>query len=352
MARVSIQIKIIAHANAAALTMALIVSSASAQDRPRPIAENPMATVHQFGIIRAGESISENDLLDLPEFVHRSKPDSTTTAPAWLDFSALYFMPPQMTTAPLVFNVRQSLGTAWYPYAGQTKASIRRPSGWKNVYVGMRAEALKTTNSVWMTARDMEAAATLKVYKPGPAGSKPDDEGTTEGEVFIFMRGRAIGRDPIRAKYDSASDEWILHIFSIWSDVQFPFTASTRHAWIARNVSDKAEIYSRRITLEPGGAPFNPIRTSATVKVEPYSRDSMDLRVQLKEAIVGNGLPPAEATAQTKLILRSVARVDGPVLIYMLGPEWINARFPLKIEGPAKKPVRVFMVVLELPEVG
>ncbi len=323
--------------------------AATARETTASMTASPLAAVHQFGIIRSSfHTIHESELLELPEFVHTAS-STTATTNAWLDFSALYIIPPQMMAGPMLFQVRQELGishasmTAWYPYSTLSGSSARQ---WADVHVGVQADGLETTHPVWMTGRAMEAAATLKVYKPGPAGSQPDDVGTTEGDVYLFLRGNAAGRAPLVGELDAERAKWSVKSFSIWSDTHSPLVAGEQPGWIAR-AGVNGEISSRRITLNSSG--LSKQRTSATVELEPYSRETADLRWQLNEAIAGNGLRSDEAVAQAELVIQSLIKMRSPALIYFLSPQWINARFPLQVDGPSEDPVRVFIVIMELP---
>lgn len=338
---------------------------ASAQEVP-PANPSAKAQIHQFGIIRTLLNESEQDeLLDLPGFVHRS--DSPLTGTRYLDFSALYVIPPLMMKGPLTFDVTQgvyALPSAWYPYAAQSAQS--REITWRHVLAGVQADGLETTHPAWMAARAVEAAATLKVYKPGPAGSQPDDEGTTEGDVFLFYRAPSFA-DFMIAGVDAVTGGWVIQQASIFSELQYPLKEENSHAWLAQ-VADSGEVVSRRLALDPKStytltpscvacddrklsmmAMRGAQASSASPSPAEHSTRTLDLRRQLNEAITGKGLRPDEAAAMAELMIQSVQRARHPVLIYFLLPEWINARHGLKVTGPAEESVRVFAVVKDLP---
>src|SRR5687768_17256218 len=109
------------YAVAAVAGMICLTGNAAAQETSAPVDNTQPAVVHQIGIIRGGQKVTSDNLLSLPGFVHRST-NYPTTGGVWLDFSALYVIPPQMTTEPVTLQVRQSASgggfvSAWYPYA-------------------------------------------------------------------------------------------------------------------------------------------------------------------------------------------------------------------------------------------
>lgn len=351
------------------LFLMLIVSAfagvGGAQEVP-PANPSARAQIHQFGIIRTLlDSGEQDELLDLPGFVH--KLDGALTGTRYLDFSALYVIPPLMMKEPLALDV--TLGgyfnaSAWYPYAAETTEP--RKTTWNHVLAGVQADGLETTHPAWMAARAVEAAATLKVYKPGPAGSQPDDEGTTEGDVFLFYRAPSFA-DFMIAGVDAVTGGWVIQQASIFSDLQYPLKEENSHAWLAQ-AADGGEVVSRRLALDPKSTyTLTPScvacddrklsmmvmrgaqASSASPSPAEHSTRTLDLRRQLNEAITGKGLHPDEAAAMAELMIQSVQRARHPVLIYFLLPEWINARHGLKVTGPAEESVRVFAVVKDLP---
>jgi len=318
---------------AAAIGLAMLASSVMGQEVP-PSQPTGKVGVHQFGIIVRGDTDGSLSL-DLPAFVHRSE-DMGEVA-GRLDFSALYFLPPLMMPGPVTLDVRQSLeqATAWYPYSHETSSPKVR--AWDNLLMGVQADGLETTHAVWMTPRRMETASTVKVYKPGPTGSRPDDEGTTEGDVYIFLRG-AVPDDGVF--YAVGKTEALVKSPAVDSTSSVAFTSATEHAWLAMTGAD-GEIRSLRITMPELGKELRVQAEGPT-----YKNQTLQLRVQLNEALAGNGLRGDEAAAQADLVLQLLANVnDEPVLVYLQPREWVDKAMPLEVKGEAEKPVRVFVTV-------
>jgi len=318
---------------AAVIGLAMLASSVAGQEVP-PAQVETKAGIHQFGIIVRGDK-DESLSLDLPEFVHQSK--VTGRGADRLDFSALYFLPPLMMQGPVTLNVRQTLdnATAWYPYSHETSSPKVR--AWDNLLVGVQADGLETTHSVWMTPRRMEQASTIKVYKPGPPGSRPDDEGTTEGDVYLFLRGTVMDDGVL---FVVGKNESLIKSPREGVEHSVEFTSATEHAWLAGTGSD-GEIHSLRITMP---TPGNELRIQTESPAD--KNQTVQLRLQLNEALVGNGLRGDEAAAQAELILQLLADVkDEPALLYLLPQEWVDQAVPLEVNGAAEKPVRVFVTV-------
>lgn len=327
-------------------------SGAQAQDAPR--VGTGRAEVHQWGIVLSGS----RELLDIPDFVHRPEgflPESLRSdVPSRLDYSCLYFNPPPMLSGHLTLNVTMRLPgsvTAWYPYAHETSPTQQRV--WNNVQMGVAADGLETTHPVWMKPRAVGAAA-IKVYKPGPAGSQPDDEGTTEGDVYMFVRGYAQGCDALSVGTDALSGDWLIKRLDreegAPAGLPVPFDETNRHAWLVQKGTD-GEVIGRALMLDVSATGTVMGRSPRRVDTgtTDVTRTTLELRVQLNEALVGHGLRGDEAAAQTELVLEAVRKRDEPLLIYVMRKEWVERFFPLKVEGPAEEPVRVFVVLRTLP---
>lgn len=337
----------------------------------------PVVTVHEWGTFTCLQDeqgqeivgINADDEL-LPKFVHRLKWDGSQSrdgkgAPRChpdvtmrLETPVTYFHPPLNTTETLVVNVtvefHGGLLTEYYPYATTSvdsrttdsvpartpiTASTTGAISWQGVRIGDQAEPLETSSPVWLAPRAVGSAATLKVYKPGPPGSKPDDEGTTEGEVYLFYRGVAHLESPVRVERTVGTGLKIslrhtaqpFHVASAWLlDVKHDGAASFRHI----GQMDSRSSHTNHQTEFPAGG---------------YSSGATgELQSQMREALNAEGLFDDEAAAMLKTWELSYFRSPGLRLFYLLPQQWTDKVLPLKIDGPARIAHRIMMGRVEL----
>lgn len=309
--------------------------------------------LHQWGVVvlpKAGAVPS----LDVPGFVHTAQDRTSPGAPR-LVFSALYVHPPLKMAEPIRFNLdlRFAGGTpqGWFPYA--TGADAGAAIRWREVQAGVVAEGPETTSAVWMIPRAVSTPATLKVYKPGPPDTQPDDPGTTEGDVYLFARGLLA---PDSAQFVPADGG----VFSY-----NPKAAATPdhpvRVWVLRRAdaldggaADRAYEgqFVSSINQPPGqiSFPAPDADTSGSLTLQ-------DLQSAWNEAFAGEGLSSEEASAMSRMIMAllensasgsySAGAAPGRGWFVALMPQaWEDAVLPLQFEGPAiQDPVRVFCVV-------
>lgn len=309
--------------------------------------------LHQWGVVvlpKAGAVPS----LDVPGFVHTAQDRTSPGAPR-LEFSALYLHPPLKMSEPIRFNLDLHFPggapAAWFPYAAgaHAGAAIR----WREVQAGVIAEGPETTSTVWMIPRAVSTPATLKVYKPGPPGTKPDDPGTTEGDVYLFARGSLA---PDSAQFAAAEGG----VFSYNSNAAATADGPVR-VWILR-----------RADAPDGGTADQPYEVQFVSSInQPPGRVSFpapdgetsgsltlqDLQGAWNEAFAGEGLSPEEAGAMSRMItarLENSATGSHPAaaaprrgwFVALMPQAWEDVVLPLHFDGPAiQNPVRVFCVV-------
>lgn len=312
--------------------------------------------LHQWGVVLLPPA---GDALPLPDFVHTRKVPPAPKAPR-LEFSALYVHPPLKMEEPLQFDLelrfRDGAAEGWFPYADGTN----RPAGangsssdgirWRGVQAGVAAEGPQTTSAVWMIPRGVSTPATVKVYKPGPAGTRPDDPGTTEGDVYLFASGY-LARES--AGFDPAGDG----VFS-YRLPRKPAVAPVR-AWVLRAAEAAGDPAGPAFEVQfvstenenPGRLSMPPANGETSGSL---TRD--DLHGAWNEAFTGAGLSPEEASALSRMILEILETGTGESapekasgrgwFVALMPQAWTDDMLPLDYTGPAiQPPVRVFCVM-------
>ncbi len=320
------------------------------QETTASLGKSPHPDIYQWGIIQvassaAGTSVGAEIIsLPIPDFVH-AKQAPPITAAARLDYSALYVHPPMMRSQPMEFDISMTLPggaiSGWYPYGKASGGTI----AWHGVLAGVPAEGLDTTHKEWMTGRAVVAPATLKVYKEGPPGTRPDDPGTTEGDVFLFARGEMpLHVLPFAINHANSSEVQL---------VRQP-TTSPLHGWVIRKDSEEG---CEGGTYRLQGFYYNPsVAELSVVQLPAVSEDqspplcSDDLHARFNEAFVGSGLFSEEAHALARLIEATIQQSDGNTFAVILLPqEWTDGLAPLSITGTEyNPPVRVFVAIAPL----
>jgi hypothetical protein len=320
---------------------------AFAQETTASLGSTGEAQIHQWGIIRLNRADAPSSgaasLLSVPEFVHQTAPAPGAEVEAWLDYSALYIHPPMMMKAPLKFDITMEVpGTvqAWYPFAAVSPGGV----SWRGVLAGAQADGLDTTHPIWMAARAVASPATLKVHKPGPRGTQPDDPGTTEGDVFLFARA-ALARSPVSVAAEGTS---------LTVSVAGVATTAPLHAWII-SAGDEGSpfrllrIIAQRaiINADVGGTNWLIPLNLASNSPENLSVD--DVKARFNEAFAGNGLDSDESSALVNTLLSTIRNAPGRRFLVVLPPAWAPSALPLRVTGsPAETPVRVFVTIVPL----
>lgn len=323
------------------------------QETTASLGKSPHPAIYQWGIIQipSGAAVTPDTAkpqsLPVPEFVH-SMDSSLATSAARLDYSALYIHPPMMRTQPMEFDISMTLSSGrisgWYPYGTASGGTI----SWHGVLAGVPAEGLDTTHKEWMTARAVVAPATLKVYKEGPPGTKPDDPGTTEGDVFLFARGEMPPQGlPFTINRSDSAD-------GLQLEIKQP-TTSPLHGWVIGKDSEEGcegQAYRVQNVYSPSAADEAPVPLPAGAVASDQSPAlcSDDLYARFNEAFVGSGLFSEEAHAMARLIETAIQQSPGKTFAVILLPqEWTDTLAPLSITGTEyNPPVRVFVAIAPL----
>jgi len=344
--------KIYACIPAAVLLFAMALSQVQAQDFAD--AQTTPPVIHQTGIIRvnpAQDSSAKTALTPIPEFVHHqtdamTKPD--TASSLLVDWSAIYINPPLMTSASMTMTVAQQFPggriMGWYPYAAMTTSDSVT---WKNLQIGVPADGLETTHPQWMTARQVEKAATIFLEKPVPAGLHKGDVGTTEGDVFLFARGNLAGVPPLacHCRLQRGISSGTENMISIKATADLkPWPESLAWSWIVLPQKSGSLQY-RRIPIPSPGAETTTLTAILPAGSRPGISLSNDLRDEIIETLAGNRLNADEALATSRLVIEIAEHSDTPLLIYPAPESWIAEKMPITIKGNAKVASRLFLLV-------
>jgi hypothetical protein len=275
-----------------------------------------------------------------------------------LETPVTYIHPPLHTSGVLELDIkaefRGGLLTEYYPYAmtsvdGETTtgapdndritSSTRGAIQWKGVRIGDQADPLPTDSHVWTAPRAVGSAATLKVYKPGPPGSQPDDEGTTEGEVYLFYR--AVGHLQSPVAVNRSADSLAISIRKQTA----PFVVNA--AWLIDVRQDGTSAFRHLGQLDAASTQsITTVSSFDPVQYTPKSAD--DLRSQMREALNAEGLFDDEAAAMLNTWERSYFQSPGMRLFYIVPQTWTDNVLPLTVVGPARVEHRVMMGRIEI----
>jgi hypothetical protein len=276
--------------------------------------------------------------------VHTSQPgaDSNKAESAvTLDHSVTWFHPPLNTTEPLKLNldVHFPAGrlTQYYPYAHEVRA---KQIVWKEIYFGMQADPFQTSSTVWVAPRAVGQAATLKVYMPGPAGSQPEDPGTTEGEVFLYFRGAGDVPSPIEVTH-VAGQKLALTLVETTSALQLA------SVWLVEVRNAGGSAFRHLDQLD--SSTTRSVETRADFAPDTFVEGAVSKLVfQMREALNAEGLHDDEAAALLRTIEQSHLRAPGRRVLFILPRSWIDAVVPFQASGPVEVRRRITLGTYEL----
>lgn len=321
--------------------------------------------IRQWGLVSWGPSTkggASSRGWALPVFVHQLNAAvqvtsvSTRSSKMQLECAVAYFLPPLNTSGTLAVDLRAEFTngefTHYYPYAenvpevgAQGGAAERgansNPSlSWENLLIGDIADPFETTAPSWLAARAVMNAGTLKVQKQLTGEAKPGDEGTTEGDVFLFYRGRGNAAPPLKLNH-TANDSARVSLNSATPTTSIP------SIW--------------RVDVKPSGAvgfehlqQFDPVATPSITltnlpKGEAYAAANLDeLKFQLRQALNAEGLFDDESAAAIAGIEEIWLKQPGARLLFILPRNWADATLPLTPGDGAYTAQRTFVGSIEL----
>ncbi len=312
-------------------------------------AASPPLVVHEWGTFTSfqdeqGRTISRINVDDepVPFFVHRKGPLpvlQTTSLPAlWskgkgapscypgvtmrLETPVLYFYPPAgWQSAP--FDVRATFMGGWltefYPAAiseGESNAlldgSARGSLEWRQVQLDpAQFYRLRNTDShVWTAPRKVKATIV----------STKDAE---EAEKFLFYRGVGNLDAPLVVRQEKGMVRVALRDGGKLGELP--------RLWLFEVQPDGGV---QLATLDGAG---RTLEAPALTAAAPGEKSALvELRRQLKQALVAQGLYDDEAEAMLETWKLSYFDSPGLRLFFLLPQAWTDARLPLSISTPAK----------------
>jgi hypothetical protein len=261
----------------------------------------------------------------------RCHPDATMR----LETPVVYFYPPRGVDGPLTVDVDVAFRGGWlseyYPDAefeapgvegerqfGPISEATTGQLRWKNLKVGVEGEGPETDSPVWLAPRRVPAAMV-------------ETEGG-EQERFLFYRGLGRVDSPVTVSRDESSQRL---------EVNENFPDSCRglgeevivpRMWLVDIRADKAcafrELAGFRAAAD--GEVQVVTTTAAEFAETDYSLGNIDaLGASMQEALVADGLFPAEARALLATWKSSYFESSGLRLFYLLPREWIERVLPL-----------------------
>jgi len=305
--------------------------------------------VHEWGTFTsfqdsAGRTIAGVNVDDepVPWFVHRlgaAEPFGTANLPAsWsqgaprchadvtmrLETPVLYFYPPA-DWAPVAFDVQASFVGGWlteyYPAATAERAGFpavldsraRGSLRWKQVRLDPDSKFLlhDTTWRVWQAPRKVGASVVFV----------PDSK---EAEKYLFYRGVGHMEAPLAIRTHPDG-------FDITLAGGDPRLTTLPRVWLIEVLPDARVRYQ---ALAPSG---NEIHAPAFGSAPPGMPSSLaDLRREMTEALIAQGLYADEAAAMLETWRLSYFQSEGLRAFFLLPQPWTDARLPLSITIPAE----------------
>jgi hypothetical protein len=267
--------------------------------------------------------------------VPRNHPDVYTR----LETPVIYFYPPGGKEMTFDVDVRFPAGwlTQYYPDAAVT-ADTRDKEGfrfgpltyksvgslsWKNLRVGGRQDGPKTDVPAWLAPRGVADAASVTT----PKG---------ETERYLFYRG--VGHIDAPLSVSRGSDGVTLQVRSrVGNAMQVTPGMAMGPLWLVDARPDGTSAFREIESIDLSQGPDKVLAsTPATFSESEYSRETLGhIRARLREALVRDGLFPAEADGLLNTWEASYFRRPGLRMFFMVPRQWTDAHLPLRISAPA-----------------
>jgi len=347
---------------------------------PATMFANDRLVVHEWGTFTTLQNENGHELSGIniddepaPDFVHNLSPyllnSAVLTNQSWqyrqkgaprehplvtmrLETPVIYFYPPQNQNGRLTLDVNVRFQGGWltefYPYAEASAPGLdsdrfefeklnRSTVGsltWRDLQVGTDGKGPQTSEPVWLAPR---AVASTNV-------STPDGE----HEKFLFYRGVANQRSPLRVKTDREKHELrILGNFDevLKEDQKVPLPA----VWLLSVRKDGSIAYRTVKAKDVSGRNRRILaRVSSKFEESDYSKEKLDqVKSQMHAALMADGLYADEATALLSTWQRAYFISPGLRLFYLVPRQWTDHYLQLTLSRDADVR-RVMMGRIEL----
>jgi hypothetical protein len=269
-----------------------------------------------------------------------------------LETPVIYFYPPQNQDGPLTLDVNVRFQGGWltefFPYAEASAPGLesgrfqfeqltRSTVGgltWRDLQVGAEGKGPATSEPVWLAPRAVAAASV----------ATPDGE----HEKFLFYRGVANQRSPLRVKNDREENE--LRILGNFDEVlKEDQKVPLRAIWLV-SVRQDGTIASRVVDAKDVSGRNQRIlaRFSSEFEDRDYSTHNLEkLKTQMHAALIADGLYADEATALLSTWQRAYFVSPGLRVFYLVPRPWTDHYLPLSLSRDADVQ-RVMMGRIEL----
>jgi hypothetical protein len=343
-------------------------SAQEAQDRWR---------IHEWGTFTSlqdanGQTIGWINTEDepVPEFVHRLRKSLLVPiddlAPAFskgapevhpdvlvrLETPVLYFHPPKGAKLPVTVDVRVEFRGGWlteyYPNGKSVAPGLERRDAefgrirqntlgsleWKGLQVGKEGAFPETKDAVWLAPRNVKAA--------------PLTAANGESERFIFYRGVGYLQAPLAARRSEDGTTYSIR-GRLPAELASKAPLKIPRLWLA-DIRDNGSAAFRPLPAAtlPAGLDPEVASVAADFSEGDYSPSRMlDLRREMKEGLVADGLYGDEADALLNTWQASYFQSAGLRLFFLVPRAWTDHVLPLSATIAAEK-TRVMVGRLEL----
>jgi hypothetical protein len=271
-----------------------------------------------------------------------------------LETPVLYIYPSEGSAASSVpaldvhVDFRGGILSQFYPFAhaemsggGMLTEQSQSSLTWSGVRIGSNLQPVVTNDHVWTTPREVSAPV-LEVPLPKELAAETS---SPQAEHFLFYRGVGHLDSPVQAVSQADGPD---------GQVSINLSGSPKfsHGWLAE--IDAAGAAAFEPVENTGGAAPSSLYSPTfyvTANFSPASFSSANLgRLQesMREALVGAGLYPDEASAMLRTWDLSYFKSPGRRFFYIVPSDWVNQVLPLKVSGAETQVTRVMVGRIEL----
>lgn len=357
-----------------ALLVLAVVGSCFAGDGSAVAAEKqPSFIVHEWGTFTTLQNDEGRDLPGIniddepvPAFVHNLAPyllnNPILSSEHWLyrqkgtprqhplvtmrlETPVLYFHPGQAGTLPKSVDVTVHFWGGWltefYPQAKANMPGLGRNTfdfgaltpqtigtlEWKDVRLGGEHAGPKTDAQVWLAPRNVKAA------NVSVTSTNQDGATIEEHERYLFYRGVANRRAPLRVATDRVKDQLVIR--ANFDDVLCKTEREIAAAWLV-DIEASGRTAFRALPAFKVSGNLNPVVATTQRSFSRGDYDSQNLqrlKSDMQQALVKDGLYDDEAAAMLATWERAYFQTPGLRLFYLVPRVWTDRYLPLAITG-------------------